>query len=189
MTTDHFTDDEIEQAIDGAGAGELITISKLREQLAAVQMGFEDIWNSHLDSIEDGSLTVISENDTVLVLADQTGHLWGDELKHQGIDEPEIGNAVIRAHHAAAKRLCDYSWATASPFVIAKPDGVNDGEQFMQAMLMWLMNDLEFSAGVALDWLMVEHHGLSQTDWASRAGKKQPSVSANVDKAKKRIRR
>jgi hypothetical protein len=194
--TEHFDDAEIGESIDGTGAGELVSPVDLREYLAAIQESFEAIWDIHLDSIEDGHFTVVGETDDLLVLADHTGHGWGDELdllEREGelaeAERPEIASALSRAHHRAAKRLCDYSWSTADPFVIAKPDGFNDGERFVDAMLMWLMDERGLSAGVALDWLMVEHRGLSQNEWSRRAGKDQSSISQNVNKAKGLVRR
>jgi hypothetical protein len=198
MNTDttHFTDSEIENSVDGAGAGELVTPAELRGHLAAIQESFEAVWDMHLDSIEDGHLTVVGETDDVLVMADHTGHGWGEELdtlEREGelaeAERPEIASALSRVHHRAAKRLSDHSWSVADPFVIAKPDGFNDGKRFADAMIMWLMDEQGLSAGVALDWLMVEHHGLSQNEWSRRAGKDQSSISQNVNKAKGLVRR
>jgi hypothetical protein len=191
MNADHIRTDDIEASIENAGAGQLVTPAALREHLDTIQEGFEQLWSEHLDMIEDGHVTVAYEDGDVLVLADHTGYGWNEEIDALDLDDEygEVGSALIQVHHRAAKRLCEYSWATAEPFVIAKPDGVTDGERLTEALLMWLMNERGLSGGVALDYLMVEYRGMSQREWSKRAGKDQGTVSQNVQKAKDRVHR
>jgi hypothetical protein len=191
MKADHIRTDDIEASIENAGAGQLVTAGELIEHLDTIQEGFERLWGEYCDLIEEGQMTVAHEADEVLVLASHTGHEWNETINALDIDDEygEVGSALIQVHHRAAKRLCDYSWATAEPFVIAKHSGINDGEHLTEGLLAWLMNERGLSGGVALDYLMVEYRGMSQRAWANRAGKDQGTVSQNISKAKDRVPR
>jgi hypothetical protein len=183
----HMTDDDLADAIDHRGAP--VTVAELRDIIGEIQRDIEAWWDEHMDTLEDGNLTVVHEDNDVIVFADHTGHFWTEQLDAVEIDDPETRGAVINAQHNAAKRLCDWSWSTSTPVVVAKPSDFNAGASFDHRHLMWLMDECGLSGGVALDYLMVEWHGLSQRQWSIRAGKDQGTISQNIAKAKDHVRR
>ena len=194
--TSHIEDDEIEAAIesnDDTDHPDALTLAEVRDALAEIQASFEGFWAEHMDAIEDGHLEVVAETEHVVVFADHTGHGWNEELDALGLDRDRSSNdrtmriTLAETHHRAASRLCDRNWSTADPFVVAKPDGVRNGQLFVETVINSLLQR-GLSPGQAWAYYGVEIRGNSRNSWAKRCGYSDHSaVSEAVRKAKKKL--
>jgi len=194
--TSHIEDGEIEAAIesnDDTDHPDALTVAEVRDALAEIQASFEGFWAEHMDSIEDGHLEVVAETEHVVVFADHTGHGWNEELDALGLDPDRSSNdrtiriTLAETHHRAASRLCDRNWSTADPFVVAKPDGVRNGQLFVETIINSLLQR-GLSPGQAWAYYGVEIRGNSRNSWAKRCGYSDHSaVSEAVRKAKKKL--
>lgn len=168
--TSHIDDAEIEDAIerhDDPDHPDALTVEEVRDLLADIQLSFVEYWDEHMDVLEDGGLEVVEDAGDVVVLADHTGHGWSEELKEFDVDD--VGRSVIMSvHHAAAKRLTDYSWSTSDPFVIRKPGG-DGGQRYVEAVVNGLINQ-GLSPGQAWAVYGVHVAGHSRNAWASMCG-------------------
>lgn len=185
MTTNHFTDTEIADAIkqhDDPDHPDATTVTEARRLLAQLQTSFEDYWSDHLDSIDDDHLSVVHETRDVVVLADHTGHGWTEERNALDLPDDVAGQVLQSIHHKAAERLCEYSWAASDPFVLAKPDGWQQGEHHVERRVAQLAQTADVNEAAAMDYWSTEIRGWSQSDWAALVGKTQPTVSENVTK-------
>lgn len=186
----HIPDDEVRDAIGDPTHPDAPTVADARELLGHIQRSIEEAWGEWMDNIARGDATLVYEDDEVLVVSTGEMKLYEQELAtYSGratVDEAAI-DVVSRVHHSVAEQLTDYNRGVAYPMVIAKPDGVNDGRALVESHLTWLMRVCDLSGGVALDYYKTEWRGLSQSQWARRAGKDQGTVSQNVSKARTRV--
>lgn len=186
--TEHIRDEEIESAIarhDDTDHPEVTTLEEARNLLAEIQFSFERYWMEFMDLVEDGDLEVVEDTGDVLVLADHTGHGWGDELSE--LDADRVTASVLEStHHAAANRLVSYSWSTSDPFVIRKPDGVQNGQRYVEAVMNFLISE-GLSPGQAWSVYGVHVAGHSRNAWAVMCGYSDHSaVSEPLRKAKEK---
>jgi len=192
----HIEDDEIEAAIesnDDTDHPDALTVAEVRDALAEIQASFEGFWAEHMDSIEDGHLEVVAETEHVVVFADHTGQGWNEELDALGLDRDRSSNdrtmriTLAETHHRAASRLCDRNWSTADAFVVAKPDGVRNGQLFVETIINSLLQR-GLSPGQAWAFYGVEIRGNSRNSWAKRCGYSDHSaVSEAVRKANRKL--
>ena len=189
----HFEDNEIADVIDKNDSRDNhLTIDEVRDMLAEVQRSFERYWVEHMDSIEDGHLEVVAETEHIVVFADHGGHGWNEELNALDLDR-DGGDALVRStlvgtHHRAASRLSDYSWSTADPFVVAKPNGVREGQLFVETIINSLLQR-GLSPGQAWAYYGVEIRGNSRNSWSKRCGYNDHSaVSEPLRKAKSKMK-
>lgn len=168
--TNHVDDEEIEDAIDrhdDPDHPDALTVEEVRDLLAEIQLSFEEFWNEHMDTLEDGGLEVVEDTGDVVVFADHTGHGWNEELK--AIDADGVSRSVIMSvHHAVADRLTDYSWSTSDPIVVRKPNG-DGGQRYVEAVVNSLTNE-GLSPGQAWAVYGVHVAGHSRNGWASMCG-------------------
>lgn len=182
-TTAQFTDDEIVEAIeehDDPDHLEATTVAEARTLLAQLQSSFEDYWDNHLDAIDDDHMSVVYEDRDVLVLADHTGHGWTEERDALDLPDDVAGQVLKSIHHKAAGRLCEYSWTASDPFVVAKPDSWQRGEQHVERRVGQLARAADVTEAQAMDYYQVKIRGWTQSGWARLVGKKQPSVSEAI---------
>lgn len=189
--TAHVDDATIEDAIrqhHDPDHPDATTVEDVRDLLAHVQFSVEQGWAVYMDHLENGSITLVAESDDVLVFSTGEARMFEHELQETYDGPIELDEVTLRVVstviHRVAERRTDYNWGVAYPLVIAKPADYDAGQDVQTRHLMWLMDECGLSGGVALDYLMVEWRGLSQSLWATRSGKSQQTVSQNVRKAR-----
>lgn len=186
-----FDDEDIETAIESNGSE--ASVDEVRDILASVQRSFEAVWDLHMDAVEDGALELVHEGRNVLVFADHTGTMWGEEFEHGELEDVDIPRgtrrAVVQLHHTEARAHTDYSWSTADPFVVRKPEDFEAGQRFVEAIINSLC-DRGLSPGQAWAYYGVEIRGNSRNAWATRMGYTDHSaVSEAVRKAQAKLPR
>lgn len=168
----HIADDEILDAIDqhdDPDHPDGLDVPEVRTYLARIQRDIEGYWSEHMDAVEDGAVEVVADDGTVVVLADHTGHGWGEEFDALDIDD-DIAKRVIKSiHHTAARRHTDYSWSTSDPLVVRKPDGADNGQRYVEAVINGFMRE-GLSPGQAWSVYGVHVAGHSRNAWASMCG-------------------
>lgn len=173
--TAHVDDATIEDAIesnDDSGHPDAWAIEEVRDALAQVQRSFEGFWSEHMDGVEDGSLEVVSDDGDIVVFADHAGCGWGEEMDALELDreaDRTLGRILQQIQHEIARERTDYSWSTADPFVVRKPEGARDGQRYVEAVVNGLMRE-GLSPGQA--WAVYGVHvlGYSRNKWASMCG-------------------
>lgn len=169
--TDYVDDEEIETAIE-QNASEA-SVDEVRDILASVQRSFEAVWDMHMDTVEEGNLEVVHAGRDLVVFADHTGSMWNEEFKAGELEDVEIDtgteHAVVQLHHTVAKKHTDYSWSTADPFVVRKPESFDAGLRFVEAMMN---NNIRKGLSPGQSWAVwgVHIRGNSRNMWASRCG-------------------
>lgn len=192
--TDHVDDETIKAAIarhDDPDHPDATTVAEMRELLGHVQQSVEEGWDVYMDHIEDGKITVVSETRDLLVLSTGEHKMYDLELEETydgDVDLDDVTLDVLNGlMHEVARSHSQYDWGVTYPLVVRKPADFEAGREYAERHLMWLMDECGLSGGVALDYYMTEWRGLSQSAWATRAGKDQGTVSQNVSKAKQHV--
>jgi len=188
-TTTHITDDAIEAAIqqhDDPDHEDALTIEDVRQLLGVVQQDAEMGWSEYMTHIEDGDWAVVADAGDTLVLSTGTRKTYHhDILDRLADDVTDVAydsvarDVVSAAMHNAAGRLTDYDWSVEYPLVVRKPEGVQDGEQYVLAALAQEIRE-HGSVAAAVDSFVLEATGHTQSSWADRTGRNQSSVSRNV---------
>lgn len=186
MTLDIFTMADIHGAVEQhAGEQDPASLqlwqSDVVSGLEALQSSLEAHWRDHLDAIDSSDVQVVHEDSTVMVLADHTGHGWQEERDALELGD-ERGRIVQSVHYRAAKRLCEFSWESATPFVVVKPDAWRVGELHVERRVGQIARAADVSEAAAMDYWSVEVQGRSQSEWARLVGKTQQTVSENIQK-------
>jgi len=190
--TEHVSDEQIEDAIaqhDDPGHEDALTVADVRELLAWLQRGIEANWATWMDNIEDGYSEVIHEDNDIIVLSTGQHDSVSEELDHYEGDVTidKIAKSVVsNIHHAVARERCDWNWSTSHPLVIRKHDGVNDGQQYVEAFINGLLAE-GLSPAEAWAFYGVEIRGNSQSSWARRAGKDQSTINRSLTRAKEKL--
>lgn len=186
----HVGDDEILDAIERHDDPEdpgALDVPEVRTHLARIQRDLEAYWSEHMDAVEDGHVEVVADDGDVVVLADHTGHGWGEEFDALDIEGVVAHRVIKTIHHTVARRHTDYSWSTAAPMVVQKPEGARTGERYVQAVINSLMRR-GLSPGQAWAYYGVEIRGHSRNSWAKMCGYSDHSaVSEPLRKAKSKL--
>lgn len=186
----HVGDDEILDAIerhDDPDNPDALDVPEVRTHLARIQRDLEACWAEHMDAVEDGHAEVVADDGDVIVLADHTGHGWGEEFDALDIEDVVAQRVIKTIHHAVARRHTDHSWSTVSPIVVQKPDGARTGERYVQAVTNSLLRR-GLSPGQAWAFYGVEIRGHSRNKWAGLCGYNDHSaVSEPLRKAKRKL--
>lgn len=184
--TDGVSDQEVAAAIDSRNAADIFDTGDVRDVIDELQDSFEQFWAEQMDLVEEGDLDLVHEGVDVLVFADHTGHLWGEEMGAQDVDG-ELATVAKIAVHSAADRHADYSWAAADPLVIVKPDDFEMAQHFVEAVINGLLSR-GLSPGQAWGWYGVKIRGNSRNMWAHRCGySDHSSVSEPIRKAEDKL--
>lgn len=194
MTVDHINDKTIEAALDKHGGDpdhpDALTVADVRELLAHIQTDAEVGWADWMDGVEDGSAQVIADDGDTIVL--DTGEEDLATMALDSYDGPltvdDIAVRVVQTvHHRVAQDLApEYNWGYTYPYVMAKPDGTEAGQRYVEAVV----NDLQrrgCSPGQAWAYYGVEIRGKSQSAWGRRQGRDQSQVSKAYKKAKRNL--
>lgn len=175
-STVHVDDETIEAAIESnydEYNPDWLSVDEARDLLAAIQRSWEAVWDIHMDALEGGDLELVAANGDLLVFADHSGTMWGNEFTHGELEERDLDRAAKRAikqvHHEVAKQYTDYAWETSDPFVIRKPDSFEAGQRFVEAFVNGLKQQ-GLSPGRAWAVYGVHVAGHSRNQWASMNG-------------------
>lgn len=192
--TKHVDDETIRRAIesnDDPDHPDALTVDDVRELLACVQRGAEVGWGTYMDNVEDGDAEVIAEDDDTIVLStgDHNGTSEELELAYEGdIEVDGIAKTIVtQIHHELANERCDRDWGVSYPFVVAKPDGFDDGQRYVEAVVNGLQQR-GLSPGQAWAYYGVEIRGNSRNSWGHRKGDHDhKNVSDALEKAKQKL--
>lgn len=183
--TEHFDDEDIEQAIEQNATD--AAIGDVRDVLADAQRGFERLWDAYMDVVEEGTFELVTADRDVLVFADHGGREWREIFDQEAVGDAGLRSAVMQVQHATADRHADYSWATADPVVIRKPSDFEAGRRFVEAVVNSLQ-DRGLSPGQAWAYYGVEICGNSMKSWGGRKGDHDhKNVSDAVQKAREKL--
>lgn len=167
MTQNIITDDIIRSAIeekDDPEHEEALTVQDARRFLEQIQQSLEEYWSDHLDGIDEGHLEIVHEDRDVIVLADNTGYGWNEELDAAGVED-DIHRTILRTiHHSAARELTDYSWSTSNPFVFVKSALWQTAEQHVRRSIAKLTRE-SGSVARGVDRWATERQGLTLKKW------------------------
>lgn len=182
MTDNIFTNDEIVEAIemkDDPDHPDALTVSEARVLLGDIQNGIENGWADWMDILEEGATELVYEGDDVLVFADHSGHVFGEKLDLAEIEDRTDRTILSAIHHASASKLTDYSWSTAHPIVVAKPQSFEAGQHLVEAVVNHYQNR-GLSPGQAWAVYGVKIRGNSRNMWAHRVGDSDHSQVAKA---------
>ena len=186
----HVEDSEIEAAIqqhDDPDHPDVNTVSDVRDALAAMQRDTELYWAEYMDAVEVGHAQLVAETHDVVVLSVSHGEDLYISMDEAGIEDDILRDVVVSVHHRVASRLADYDWSASDPMVIRKPDGVDEGQRYVEAVINNLVRE-GLSPGQAWHYYGVEVRGNSRNSWAKRCGYSDHSaVSESVRKAKRKL--
>ena len=192
-TTDHIDDSAIRDGIeakDDPDHPEALTVPEVRDLLAHIQRSTEAYWGEWLDLISSGDATVVAETDDVVVLDVGTHSPYEEELADYdgAATVDEISRLVVSVvHHNVARGVAaDHNWDATYPLVIRKPDGVADGEDYVESVMAWLRSE-GCSPGQAWHYYGVEIRGNSQSEWARQGHGDRSAISKALDKARQKV--
>lgn len=180
--TDDLDDGEIEETIekkDDPNHPEAATVEEVRDALTRLNSDVLDWWDEHQDAIDDGAREVVHEDESVIVLADHSGHFWREQLDAMEIEGP-LRNILISLHHKVARKHCDYSWSAVDPVVVQKPGRFRAGEKHLLRKIARRTDQLD-GVSRAVDTLATEEFGWSKSNWASLSGRHRSTVSRTTD--------
>jgi len=192
--TDHVDDQTIEGAIsqyDDPDHPDATTIAEVRDALAWVQQTIEEVWADWLSNVENNESEVVYEDRDYIVFATGEQNVPRRDLReyYDGDLNERTPDVVSAIHHDLARNLCDYDWGYAYPLVVRKSDGIEDGQQYTEAVINSLLKR-DLSPGQAWAYYGVEIRGNSRNKWATRCGYSDHSaVSEAVRKAKRKLPR
>lgn len=192
--TDHVSDETIETAIknhDGPlDHPETATVEEVRDALAWLQEGAEEMWSEWMDNVEHGETRVVHEDRETIVFATGQQSIPRRDLREFYPEElgervPEIANAI---HHELARERCDYDWGTEYPVVVRKPESFDAGQQYVEAVVNGLQRNHGLSPGQAWAYYGVEIRGNSMSSWGKRKGDHDhKNVSDALEKARRKV--
>lgn len=185
---EEFDDAEIKEAIDANAAD--ATVEDLRDVLQTLQHSVEEVWATHMDSVEDNAMELVAIDGDVLVFADHTNQFWNAEFDIGPLGERDLGRGVQVAakslHHKWARRHTDYDWGVDDPIVVRKPDRFDAGQRLVEAVMLNLTSRGLSPRQAWAVWGVLA--GNSRNNWASRMGYDSHSgVSNAVREAKEKI--
>lgn len=182
--TSHIRDSEIEDARQRLGDPDHpdeLSISEYRTLLAQLQQNVVGGWSDYLDAVYEGRRTIVYEDRDVVVLADHDNADWDLELSQLDYETDVTAEVLKGIHHVVAGRLCDYSWESSDPLVVAKTDDWQVGETHVEHRIAQIATEADVSEARAYDYYQVEIRGWSQSAHARFVGKDQSTVSQAID--------
>jgi hypothetical protein len=190
MTTNHISDDAIEAALDQHSLPN-ITFSEVRTILADIQQSLTDYWAEHLDTIDEGDLEIVHEDQNIIVLADHTGYGWNEELD-AAIVEDDVHRTVIKSiHHKVAAEHTDYSWSASDPLVFGKSEEWQTAELHARRSIAKLARE-SGSVARGVDRWATERQGLTLKKWGDEnIGTDRPhqTISKNARRGREEAER
>jgi len=191
--TAHISDQTIAEAIDAIGDPnhpDTLSVEEVRELLAFIQRGVEIHWSGWMDDIENRHSGVVHEDNEVVILSTGQDNSVARDLDYYDgeIKIDKISKQVVTTiHRKFANERCDYDWSVTYPYVMAKPESFNAGQQYVEAVI----NSLQkrgLSPGQAWAVYGTKIRGNTQSSWATRCGYSDHSPVGNaVRKAEKKI--
>ncbi|MDS0258527.1 hypothetical protein NDI56_03765 [Haloarcula sp. S1CR25-12] len=158
------------------------TVDEVQATLAEINADIIDNLDLYEDAMDEGAHDVVYEDDDVLVLADNTGQFWNEQLDVMDIEDEHgiIDTLVSSLHHTMAREHCGHSWSTVDPVVIHKPDEFSGGEAHLLREIA-RRTDEYGSVARAVDTLATETHGWGKSNWASLTGRNPSTVTRTTD--------
>lgn len=187
MTTEHFTDDMIETAIkrkDDPDHEDAISVREVRQILLDIQKSLVEHWDMHLDTIDDGGLEIVHEDESMIVLADHTGHGWNEEFDAAGVENRTDQDVILDVVHQAAREHCDYSWMSRDPFVLRKPMVWQLGEMHARRTIAKLARD-GGSIARGVDVWATQRQNQTLKSWGDWTNRSQQAVSKNKNRGQR----
>ena len=193
--TSHIDDETIEDAIeqhDDPSHPDAATVEEVRKLLVWLQQDAEDWWSEMMDNIERGGSDIITETDNVLVISTGKHDAVRERLAdYEVVTDTDLDGTTVDVVsgviHDVARQLTDYDWGVAYPFVVQKSSGVEDGQQFVEAIINSLLRR-GLSPGQAWAYYGVKIRGHSRNQWATRCGYSDHSaVSEPLRKAEQKL--
>ncbi len=191
--TDHVEDETVEKAIEdhiGPMDHELTpSVETVREAVAWVQTGIEEVWSDWLSNVEHNESDVVYEDSDVIVFATGEHNVPRRDLRnHYEGELPErVPDVVSAIHHDIARELTDYDWGYEYPLVVRKPESFDAGQQYVEAVVNGLQKR-GLSPGQAWAYYGVEIRDNSRNQWGIRKGDHDhKNVSDALEKAKQKL--
>jgi len=191
--TYHVDDETSEDAIaqhDDRDHEDATAVERVRDLLAAIQESAEEGWYEYVDHIEDGDWQVIAETDDTVLLDTGETQICHQEIElhpeaeYRGEIERDVINGLM---HELAADISDRRWPATYPLVVRKPEGAEDGQQYVEAVINSLMRR-DLSPGQAWAYYGVEIRGESMNRWGKRKGDyDHKNVSDALEKAKGKL--
>lgn len=188
------SDEQIEAALErheDTDHEDAHSVADIRDLLDYIQTGVENGWTEYTDNIEDdhSPTHVVAETADLVVLDTGEWALYDEELN--AYDGPvavdDVARDVVAAiHHGLARDHTDRDWGVTYPLVVAKPDGTDAGQRYIEAVINGIVRR-GVSPGGAWAYYGVEIRGNSQSQWARRQGRDQSTVSEAVGRAKQAL--
>jgi len=195
--TDYVSDATIEDSIeqhDDPSHPDATSVAEVRECLAALQESTEALWGECVDNIERGDWHVVHEDRDVIIVDtgehDVVRHDLRESHAIRGIDPDDVTIDVVSAVvHAVARDCCDWDWSVTYPYIIAKTDGITQGEEYVESVINSLLRQ-GLSPGQAWAYYGVELRGESRNAWSRRCGYSDHSATSEaLRKAKTKLNR
>lgn len=186
--TQQFDDEDIQTALDDYGID--ASVDEARDVLDTVQTSFGEIWDAHMDAVEDNGMELVAMKGDILVFADHTGQYWNEEFGNAPLAEqdlhPDMQLAVSQLHHQWAREITDYSWSVDDPVVVRAPDSFDAGKRLVEAVVISLVDRGATPREAWAVWGVLS--GNSRNNWAARMGYDSHSgVSNAVRDAKEKV--
>lgn len=180
----HFSDTLIQSAINDHNSN--LSVAEVRTILGELQLSFDENTLDWIEQYEEGTLERVTEAGDFLVFVDTSGDGWHDKHNWIDIDDPEDQQVIMTIHRRAAELHSAKSQFQRAPLMFRKPAGFNAGIRYARHDFVEFVKD-GLTPAEALDTIMVMKHGFTQTKWAEKRGKTQPSISGNIKSGERKI--
>lgn len=176
-------DDVIEASIasnDDPDHPDAYTVEEVADALEAINNDILAHWGAYEDPIDEEGYEIVHEDSNVIVLADHTGHFWGEQFDATpGVEADEQGilvGIVVQVHHELARDHTDYSWSASNPVVVQKSSQFQAGEEHVIREIARRTKE-KGSVARGVDQLVTTVHGYQKSVWAGLTGRNQSTVS------------
>ncbi|WP_135306345.1 hypothetical protein [Haloarcula amylovorans] len=169
-------------AVQGIDAVDEFVVDAL-DRLARRSGRFEREFADAVDELAEDALFRSSHGDTVR-LDTWTSEPWGDTFDVEDL----VGDILGIDGETLEGVMRELNEANIIPRYPTVRIDVDDGEGLPDEFYLRGLIQAGCSPPAAVDYLMTEIEGLSQTEWATERGKAQPSISNNVTKAERLLK-
>ncbi len=177
---EEFSDSDIQTAIDDNGAE--TDVEEVRETLRMIQKSVEEVWDLHMDSVEENALELVAMDDDVVVFADHTNQFWNEEFRNGPVAEADLPagmqRVVSQLQHGWARRRSGYDWGVSDPVVVRKPQEFDAARRLVEAVMLNLTSRGLSPRQAWAVWGVLA--GNSRNNWAARMGYDSHSGVSNA---------
>lgn len=156
-----------------------LEVWQAEEVLDQIQQSAEKHWNEWVDTIERGDAMVVYEDNDVIVLDTGELDMVSEEMELvPHIEDGDIARSILSAVvERAATKLADWDWSHTYPFIIEKPECIEDGQQYTDSIINSLLRR-GLSPGQAWAYYGVKIRGYSRNRWSKRCGYSDHSATS-----------